>query len=152
MWATHPSRWHVVGVVVRLDLKTNNNQTHSWGSDEHACAENDDRGANRAAPASDRERCRGGPGGKTTEAGTEKQTYAGGIAKSDGWHTIRKYSLAELRKAMTAGNGSVTPDGADRKVYGASFMTIDGRHLYAGKFSRNTATGCTATRSPTTDP
>jgi hypothetical protein len=127
-------------VVVRLDLKTNNNQTHSWGSDEHACAENDDRGANRAAPASDRERCRGGPGGKTTEAGTEKQTHAGGIAlndkwafldgpKSDGWHTIRKYSLAELRKAMTAGNGSVTPDGADRKVYGASFMTIDGRHL-----------------------
>ncbi len=26
--------------------------------------------------------------------------------------------------------------GEDRKVYGASFMTIDGGHLYAGKFSK----------------
>ncbi|KRE68500.1 hypothetical protein ASG92_01095 [Arthrobacter sp. Soil736] len=34
-----------------------------------------------------------------------------------------------------AKNGSVRPDGQDRKVYGASFMTIDGRHLYAGKWS-----------------
>jgi hypothetical protein len=78
--------------------------------------------------------------------GTESQTHAGAIAvngtwafvdgpKSDGWHTIRKYSLAELRKAMTGGEGSVSPSGADRKVYGASFMTISGSHLYAGKFS-----------------
>jgi hypothetical protein len=78
--------------------------------------------------------------------GTEAQTHAGGIAlngkwafidgpKSGGWHTIRKYSLDGLRKAMAAGDGSVSPSGADRKVYGASFMTIDGGHLYAGKFS-----------------
>lgn len=78
--------------------------------------------------------------------GAESQTHAGAIAvndkwafidgpKSDGWHTIRKYSLAGLRKAMTASNGSVSPSGTDRKVYGASFMTISGSHLYAGKFS-----------------
>ncbi|MBT2554014.1 hypothetical protein [Arthrobacter sp. ISL-5] len=54
--------------------------------------------------------------------------------KSGDWHTIRKYSLSDLRKAM-AKNDSVKPDGEDRKVYGASFMTIDGRHLYAGKWS-----------------
>ena len=36
---------------------------------------------------------------------------------------------------MTAKDGSVRPDGGDRKVYGASFMTVDGGHLYAGKFS-----------------
>jgi len=74
------------------------------------------------------------------------QTHAGAIAvngkwafvdgpKKDGWHTIRKYSLSDLREAMTAKNGSVTPEGGDRKVYGGSFMTIDGGHLYAGKFS-----------------
>ncbi|NYD77969.1 hypothetical protein [Arthrobacter cupressi] len=79
--------------------------------------------------------------------GTEEQTHAGGIAvndkwafidgpKSGGWHTIRKYSLSGLRASMTAGNGSVSPAGADRKVYGASFLTIDGGHLYAGKFSK----------------
>ena len=74
------------------------------------------------------------------------QTHAGAIAvngkwafvdgpKKDGWHTIRKYSLSDLREAMTAKNGSVTPEGGDRKVYGGSFMTIDRGHLYAGKFS-----------------
>ena len=78
--------------------------------------------------------------------GTEQQTHAGALAlndewvfvdgpKSGGWHTIRKYSLTDLRKAMAA-NDSVKPDGEDRKVYGASFMTIDGGHLYAGKFSK----------------
>lgn len=75
----------------------------------------------------------------------EQQTHAGALAlnerwafvdgpKSGGWHTIRKYSLSDLRKAM-AKNDSVRPDGEDRKVYGASFMTIDGRHLYTGKWS-----------------
>jgi hypothetical protein len=75
-----------------------------------------------------------------------QQTHAGAIAvndkwafvdgpKSGGWHTIRKYSLSDLRAAMTAKSGSVSPAGADRRVYGASFMTIDGSHLYAGKFS-----------------
>jgi hypothetical protein len=79
--------------------------------------------------------------------GDKHQTHAGALAlndkwvfldgpKSGGWHTIRKYSLTDLRKAMTAGSGSVTPDGAEDKVYGASFMTIDGGHLYAGKYSK----------------
>lgn len=79
--------------------------------------------------------------------GTEQQTHAGALAlndkwvfvdgpKSGDWHMIRKYSLTDLRKAMTAGSGSVKPAGEDRKVYGASFMTIDGGHLYAGKFSK----------------
>jgi hypothetical protein len=36
---------------------------------------------------------------------------------------------------MTVKDGSVQPSGADRKVYGASFMTISGKHLYAGNFS-----------------
>ncbi|MDQ0617256.1 hypothetical protein [Arthrobacter globiformis] len=74
------------------------------------------------------------------------QTHAGAIAlngqwvfvdgpKKDGWHTIRKYSLSSLRAAMMAKAGSVSTGGEDRKVYGASFITIDGRHLYAGKFS-----------------
>ncbi|MBT2520493.1 hypothetical protein [Arthrobacter sp. ISL-28] len=81
------------------------------------------------------------PRGDDTE-----QTHAGALAlndkwvfvdgpKSGSWHTIRKYSLSELRAAMTAKGGSVRPDGGDREVYGASFMTIDGGHLYAGKFS-----------------
>jgi hypothetical protein len=79
-------------------------------------------------------------------ASDTQQTHAGAIAlngkwafvdgpKKDGWHTIRKYSLSDLKKAMTAKGGSVNPQGEDRKVYGASFMTIDGSHLYAGKFS-----------------
>jgi hypothetical protein len=81
------------------------------------------------------------PRGKDTH-----QTHAGAIVlngkwafvdgpKKDGWHTIRKYSLSNLRQAMTAKDGSVSPEGGDRKVYGASFMTIDGGHLYAGKFN-----------------
>lgn len=77
--------------------------------------------------------------------GDAKQTHAGGIAisgdwafvdgpKKDGWHTIRKYRLADLRRAMM-NNGSVSPVGEDRKVYGASFLTTEGSHLYAGKFN-----------------
>jgi hypothetical protein len=77
--------------------------------------------------------------------GDKKQTHAGGIAVNDrwvfvagpdsgGWDTIRRYRLSDVKDAMTT-NGSVRPDGEDRKVYGASTMTIDGEHLYAGKFN-----------------
>ncbi|MEO9327253.1 hypothetical protein [Gordonia aurantiaca] len=76
----------------------------------------------------------------------ELPTHAGGMAIGNGQlflsgpqeaGSIRHYALADVRKALKS-NGSISPKGADRKVYGQSFMTADGDKLYAGKFNRKT--------------
>lgn len=79
--------------------------------------------------------------------GDRKDTHAGALGLDDTWlyvdgpkaagglHTIRRYSLKSLATTMSTG-GAISPDGATERVYGASFLTVDGRHLYAGKFNK----------------
>lgn len=85
--------------------------------------------------------------GKTVGTLSIGKTHAGALGKNgswlfiDGpksgkWHTIRTYSLDSVRKAMEAGSGTLKSVGADRLVYGASFLTVDGGKLYAGKFNQ----------------
>ncbi|WP_020387139.1 hypothetical protein [Kribbella catacumbae] len=70
-------------------------------------------------------------------------THAGGITTSNGWafvqgstNGIRKYKLSTLKTAMkAAGNPLIKPVGAERKVYGASFLTSYGGYLWSGKFN-----------------
>ena len=72
-------------------------------------------------------------------------THAGGITTSNGWafvqggtNTIRKYKLSTLKTAMKAPKTpKINPVGADRKVYGASFLTSYGGYLWSGKFNEN---------------
>ena len=95
--------------------------------------------------------------------GTEQQTHAGALAlndkwvfvdgpKSGDWHTIRKYSLTDLRKAMETSD-SVKPDGEEPQ--GLRRVLYDHRRrpiCTRASSARKTATGCTATRLRTTDP
>lgn len=68
-------------------------------------------------------------------------THAGGITTSNGWafvqgstNGIRKYKLSTLKTAMkAAGTPFIKPVGAERKVYGASFLTSYGGYLWSGK-------------------
>lgn len=70
-------------------------------------------------------------------------THAGGITTSNGWafvqgstNGIRKYKLSTLKTAMkAAGTPLIKPVGAERKVYGASFLTSYGGYLWSGKFN-----------------
>ncbi len=84
--------------------------------------------------------------GRTVGTVSIGETHAGALGKNgswlfvDGpkhgkWHSIRKYSLDSLRTAMQAGGGELKSVGADRKVYGASFLTVDGDKLYSGLFN-----------------
>jgi hypothetical protein len=70
-------------------------------------------------------------------------THAGGITTSNGWafvqgstNGIRKYKLSTLKTALkAAGTPYIKPVGAERKVYGASFLTSYGGYLWSGKFN-----------------
>lgn len=62
--------------------------------------------------------------------------------KQDGGkqHTIQKYKVSDVKKGIREGapgtptKPRIEPVGADRKVYGSSFLTVSGDHLYAGLF------------------
>ncbi|GAA0958119.1 hypothetical protein GCM10009554_69880 [Kribbella koreensis] len=70
-------------------------------------------------------------------------THGGGITTSNGWafvqgstNGIRKYKLSTLKTAMkAAGTPYIKPVGAERKVYGASFLTSYGGYIWSGKFN-----------------
>ncbi|WBQ03667.1 hypothetical protein [Kribbella sp. CA-293567] len=70
-------------------------------------------------------------------------THGGGITTSNGWafvqgstNGIRKYKLSTLKTAMkAAGTPYIKPVGAERKVYGASFLTSYGGYVWSGKFN-----------------
>ncbi|WP_168702078.1 hypothetical protein [Gordonia paraffinivorans] len=73
----------------------------------------------------------------------EMPTHAGGMAIGGGHlflsgpqesNSIRHYALADVRNALQQ-KGSISPKGADRKVHGQAFMTVDGNKLYAGRFN-----------------
>ncbi|NYH90500.1 hypothetical protein [Actinopolymorpha rutila] len=72
-------------------------------------------------------------------------THAGAIGLNGKWlfvdgpkngkrHTINSYRLDALRAELRAGGGSLDRD-AQKTVHGASFLTVDGSHLYAGRFN-----------------
>ncbi|MGW0227088.1 hypothetical protein ACWDWO_02140 [Actinopolymorpha singaporensis] len=72
-------------------------------------------------------------------------THAGALGLNGRWlfvdgpkngsrHTVSSYRLDALRAELRAGGGSLDHD-AQTTVYGASFLTADGRHLYAGRFN-----------------
>jgi hypothetical protein len=70
-------------------------------------------------------------------------THGGGITTSNGWafvqggtKTIRKYRLSDLKAGLKkAGTPFVKAVGADRKVYGASFLTSYGGYIWSGRFN-----------------
>jgi hypothetical protein len=71
------------------------------------------------------------------------ETHGGGITTSNGWafvqgstNGIRKYKLSALKTAMkAAGTPYLKAVGAERKVYGASFLTSYGGYVWSGKFN-----------------
>jgi hypothetical protein len=81
--------------------------------------------------------------GKTVGVVAIAATHGGGITTSMGWafvqgstNGIRKYRLSELRTAMKkAGTPYLKAVGAERKVYGASFLTSYGDSLWSGNFN-----------------
>ncbi|WP_187351965.1 hypothetical protein [Allosaccharopolyspora coralli] len=81
------------------------------------------------------------------------KSHVGGIAVHGDWvfvagpkkdggkqHTIQKYRLSDVKQGIEKGKPGtdtkprIHPVGADRNVYGSSFLTVDGDHLYAGLF------------------
>jgi hypothetical protein len=86
-------------------------------------------------------------------------THGGGITTSNGWafvqgstSGIRKYKLSTLKTAMkAAGTPYIKPVGAERKVYGASFLTSYGGYIWSPRTAGPTAATCTssAAASPT---
>ena len=88
--------------------------------------------------------------GENATIGTVRidKSHVGGIAVHGDWvfvsgagHTIQKYKVSDVKagiekgKPGTDGKPRIEPVGKDREVYGSSFLSVDGNHLYAGKFN-----------------